>query len=173
VIIGPREDPRLLAADLVEAARAAGVRLATAESLTGGLLAATIVAVPGASSVFRGGVIAYATDLKAAWLGVDNALLDVRGPVDPDVALAMAAGVRLRASADLGMSTTGVAGPGPADGRPSGTVHLGVSGPGGDRVRSLVLGGDREAIRRGSVHALLRLALEALPPAARAAHGEP
>src|SRR5262249_24538664 len=92
--------------------------VAVAESLTGGLLGAAITTVPGASVVFRGGVIAYATDLKAALLGVPAALLAERGAVDPDVAGAMAAGVARRLGATAGGATTGVAGPGPADRQP-------------------------------------------------------
>ena len=85
--------------------------VAVAESLTGGLLGAAITTVPGASVVFRGGVIAYATDLKAALLGVPAALLAERGAVDPDVAGAMAAGVALRLGATAGVATTGWPGP--------------------------------------------------------------
>src|SRR6266704_749499 len=85
--------------------------LAVAESLTGGLLAATIVDVPGASRAFRGGLVVYATDLKASLAGVPADLLDARGPVDPDVAVELALGARRRCAADWGLSTTGVAGP--------------------------------------------------------------
>ena len=106
------------AADVLAALGQAGLSLAVAESLTGGLLAATLVDVPGASAVFRGGVIAYATDVKATLLGVDPALLAERGPVDPQVAAQMATGVRVRLGADVGVSTTGVAGPDPQDGQP-------------------------------------------------------
>lgn len=103
--------------------------VATAESLTGGLLAATIVDVPGASVVLRGGLVVYATDLKATLAGVRRDLLDARGPVDPDVAIALAAGARRRCAATWGVSTTGVAGPTPQDGIPVGTVYVAVSGP--------------------------------------------
>src|SRR5262249_45561777 len=105
--------------------------VAVAESLTGGLLGAAITTVPGASVVFRGGVIAYATDLKAALLGVPAALLAERGAVDPDVAGAMAAGVAQRLGATVGAATTGGAGPDPADGQPPGTVHIPVCAGGG------------------------------------------
>lgn len=131
-----------------------------AESLTGGLVAATLVEVPGASRVLRGGVVAYATDLKATLLGVDAALLAERGAVDPDVAVAMAEGVRVRLGADVGLATTGVAGPDPQDGQAPGTVHLAVVAPGAVEVRSLVLPGDRAAVRHGSCAALLQVALE-------------
>src|SRR5215470_10980125 len=90
--------------------------LAVAESLTGGLLAATLVDVPGASKVFRGGLVVYATDLKASLAGVPADLLAERGPVDPDVAVALAAGARERCGATWGLGTTGVAGPEPQEG---------------------------------------------------------
>jgi nicotinamide-nucleotide amidase len=134
-----------------------GETLATAESLTGGLVAATIVDVPGASAVFRGGLVAYATELKAALVGVPNDLLKARGPVDPDVARALARGARERCGADWGLATTGVAGPDPQDGHPVGRVYVAVSGPGVDEVRELTLTGDRPAIRAGSVAAVLVL----------------
>lgn len=134
-----------------------GETLATAESLTGGLVAATIVDVPGASAVFRGGLVAYATELKAALVGVPDDLLKARGPVDPDVARALARGARERCAADWGLATTGVAGPDPQDGHPVGRVYVAVSGPGVDEVRELTLTGDRPAIRAGSVTAVLVL----------------
>jgi nicotinamide-nucleotide amidase len=142
-----------------------GITVATAESLTGGLLCATLVDVPGASAVVRGGVVAYATELKATLLGVDDGALARTGPVDGLVAEQMARGARARTGADLGVSTTGVAGPGPADGFEAGTVFVGVAAdwiPGGTRHERLALTGDRAAIRRASVDAALnqvRLAL--------------
>jgi nicotinamide-nucleotide amidase len=131
--------------------------VAVAESLTGGLLGAAITTVPGASSVFRGGVIAYATDVKAALLGVSAALLAERGAVDPEVAGAMAAGVRERLGAAIGAATTGVAGPDAADGKPPGTVHIAVSTAGGTVVQTLALSGGRDEIRRDTVERSLRL----------------
>ncbi|MGN6175404.1 MAG: CinA family protein [Streptosporangiaceae bacterium] len=131
--------------------------VAVAESLTGGLLGAAITTVPGASTVFRGGVIAYATDVKAALLGVSAALLAERGAVDPDVASAMAAGVRKRLGAAIGAATTGVAGPDAADGKPPGTVHIAVSTAGGTVVQTLALSGARDEIRRDTVERSLRL----------------
>ena len=103
-----------------------GRTVAVAESLTGGLVVAALVGVPGASKVVRGGVVAYMTDLKASLLGVDEALLARVGPVDPDVAAAMARGVAVRLGADYGVATTGVAGPDPQDGHPVGEVHVAV-----------------------------------------------
>lgn len=136
--------------------------VAVAESLTGGLLGAAITTVPGASVVFRGGVIAYATDLKAQLLGVSAALLAARGAVDPDVAGAMAQGVRDRLGAAIGVATTGVAGPDPADGKPPGTVHIAVSARGGPVVRTLALAGSRDEVRRVTVEESLRLLWDVL-----------
>jgi PncC family amidohydrolase len=131
--------------------------VAVAESLTGGLLAASLVEVPGASVVFRGGIVAYATDLKSALLGVPASLLERYGAVHPDVASAMAAGVRSRLGATFGMATTGVAGPDPADGQPVGTVHIAATGQLSDVRRSLSLAGDRRSIRDQTVVETLRL----------------
>lgn len=136
--------------------------VAVAESLTGGLLGAAITTVPGASVVFRGGVIAYATDLKAQLLGVSAALLAARGAVDPDVAGAMAEGVRDRLGAAVGVATTGVAGPDPADGKPPGTVHIAVSAGSGPVIRTLALAGTRDEIRRDTVEGSLRLLWDVL-----------
>ncbi|MFD4653286.1 CinA family protein [Streptomyces sp. NPDC056721] len=107
-----------------------GETLAVAESLTGGLVAADITSVPGASRVFRGSVTSYATELKRDVLGVDGTLLAERGAVDPEVALQMATGVRRVLGADWGIATTGVAGPDEQDGQPVGTVFVAVVGPG-------------------------------------------
>ncbi|MFI6157491.1 CinA family protein [Kitasatospora sp. NPDC051170] len=139
------------------ALRAEGATVAVAESLTGGLLAAALVDVPGASATFRGSVTAYATALKASVLGVDEGLLDVYGPVHPVVAAQMAEGVRRLLGATYGLATTGVAGPEPQDGRPVGTVHLAVAGPGGSLVTSPRLSGARATIRHGAVTAALEL----------------
>lgn len=148
-----------------EAVRLVGARgetFATAESLTGGLVAATVVEIPGVSAVFRGGLVVYATDLKHALAGVPEELLAERGPVDPDVALALAAGARRRCAADWGLATTGVAGPDPQDGKAVGTVFVAVDGPGGGVVRQLQLAGNRPVIRTESVTGVLRLFAERL-----------
>ncbi|WP_414930903.1 CinA family protein [Streptomyces sp. Je 1-369] len=166
---------KVRAADaLVRLLSARGETLAVAESLTGGLVAAEITSVPGASKVFRGSVTAYATELKRDVLGVDGTLLEERGAVDPEVARQMADGVRSVLGADWGIATTGVAGPEPQDGRPVGTVYVAVSGPdvesmrgyavGGARgkVAALRLNGDRSEIRMESVRSVLTLLLERL-----------
>lgn len=124
-----------------------GQTVAVAESLTGGTVAARLVAVPGVSTVFRGAVVAYATDLKATLLDVPPELLAQRGPVDADVAARMAEGVARRLDATYGLSTTGVAGPGAAEGIAAGTVFIAVAGPGDTHVRALHLSGDRASVR--------------------------
>ncbi|MGN6472746.1 MAG: CinA family protein [Mycobacteriales bacterium] len=135
------------AARIHELLRSRGESLATAESLTGGMVGAILTEVAGASATYRGGVVVYATDLKAGLLGVPAALLAERGPVDPDVAVAMAEGVRSRLSATWGVALTGVAGPEPQGGKPVGTVCVAVSGPGGTAVGEQVFPGDRTGIR--------------------------
>ncbi len=136
--------------------------IATAESLTGGLLAATIVSVSGASAWMRGGVVAYATDVKNSLLRVDADLLTRVGAVDPDVATQMAEGARGALGADVGLATTGVAGPDPQDGKPVGTVYIAVATPEGVRVERLALSGSREQIRSETVQRTLALCLQEL-----------
>jgi nicotinamide-nucleotide amidase len=144
--------------DLVTALRARGQTLAVAESLTGGLLAATLVEVPGVSKVFRGGLVVYATDLKATLAGVDPNLLAARGAVHPDVAVALAVGATWACGADWGLGTTGVAGPEPQAGVTVGTVFVGLAGPANVKeVLGLRLHGDRASIRAQAVSAALRL----------------
>lgn len=152
------------AADLVARLTATGQTVAVAESLTGGLVAAALTDIAGASVVVRGGVLAYATDLKAQVLGVDEALLARVGAVDADVAEQMATGVRSLMGATYGLATTGVAGPDRADGKRVGTVFVAVVGPGSSRVRALSLSGDRAAVRTQSVLAVLALLAEELVP---------
>ena len=134
-----------------------GETLATAESLTGGLVGGALTDVPGVSAVYRGGVVVYATDLKAKLAGVPEDLLAAVGPVHPDTAAALAAGVRERLEATYGLATTGVAGPDPQAGIEAGTVYVAAAGPGSVQVRKLQLTGDRAAVRRASVLAVLEL----------------
>ncbi len=146
-----------------------GETLAVAESLTGGLVAAELTSVPGASRVFRGSVTAYSTELKRDVLGVDAALLEQRGAVDPEVARQMAAGVRQVLGAGWGIATTGVAGPETQDGKPVGTVFVAVAGPDGSgKVAPLRLNGDRAVIRRESVRSALIMLSGELKENARA-----
>jgi len=149
-----------LAADVLRAVGSAGETLAVAESLTGGLLCARLVDVPGASAVLRGGVVAYATELKAQLLGVEPELLARVGAVDDEVAVQMAAGAAQRLGAVRGVATTGVAGPRPQDGRPVGTVYVATWARGDASVRRLCLDGDRAAIREEAVNAALELLLD-------------
>ncbi|HEY8473381.1 MAG TPA: CinA family protein [Natronosporangium sp.] len=156
----------MIAEAAVARLRGRGETLAVAESLTGGLLAATLVEVPGSSAVFRGGLVVYATELKHTLAGVPAPLLAERGPVDPDVALALAAGAAARCGADWGLGTTGVAGPEPQDGVPVGTVFVACARPDGAAwVRSLRLDGDRATIRHATVKAALDLLVELAPAA--------
>lgn len=133
--------------------------VAVAESLTGGLVAAVLTGTPGASATFRGGLVPYATDLKASIAGVSEALLARTGAVDPQVALELARGVRARLSATWGVGVTGVAGPEPQDGRPVGTVFLAAVGPDGETVSELELTGDRNSIRSQTVAHVVTLLL--------------
>lgn len=127
------------------AERAATV--AVAESLTGGGVGAMLSETPGATATYRGAIVAYATELKTSLLGVPADLLAERGPVDADVAVAMADGVRARLVSTYGVAVTGVAGPDAADGTAPGTVFLGLSGPAGSRSHALRLPGPREQVR--------------------------
>jgi nicotinamide-nucleotide amidase len=119
----------MIGAEVVSALSERGQTVAVAESLTGGMVCAALIEVPGASAVVRGGVVAYATELKHRLLDVDGDLLASNGPVDPDVAAQMALGVRERLGADWGLATTGVAGPEWQDGVAPGRVYLAVAGP--------------------------------------------
>jgi nicotinamide-nucleotide amidase len=145
---------------LVARLKERGETLATAESLTGGLVGAALTDVPGVSAVYRGGVVVYATDLKATLAGVPEDLLAEAGPVHPDTAAALATGVRERLGATYGLATTGVAGPDSQAGVEAGTVYVAAAGPDAVRVRKLALNGDRAAVRQGSVRAVLELAAE-------------
>ncbi|MBV9205140.1 MAG: CinA family protein [Actinobacteria bacterium] len=148
-----------MAGQILDRLRADGQTLAVAESLTGGLVAAALTDVPGASVAFRGGVVAYATELKTGLLGVDAVMLRRHGAVYPPVAAAMAQGVRARLGATYGVATTGVAGPEPSDGQPVGTAHIAVSATDDTVVRTIALTGDRQEIRRLTVEHALGLLL--------------
>jgi nicotinamide-nucleotide amidase len=153
------EAAREMATEIIKRLTQAGDTVATAESLTGGLVAAALTDVPGSSNAFRGGVVAYATELKAQLLDVDVAMLKRHGPVYAPVATAMAEGVRNRLGATIGVATTGVAGPGPQDGLPAGTVHVAVSFAGDTVVRTMALQGNRDEVRRLAVERVLGLLL--------------
>jgi len=149
-----------LASGLIDRIRGLSLTVAVAESLTGGLVIARLVAIPGASAVVLGGIVAYSSELKHSVLGVDGSLLVATGPVHPQVAEQMADRVRTVLAvggrrADIGLATTGVAGPGAEGGHPAGTVYIALAV--GDSVRSLrlSLSGDRQAIRERAVSELL------------------
>jgi nicotinamide-nucleotide amidase len=150
---------RDLAAQVLDRLQAGGHTVAVAESLTGGLVAAALTDIPGASAAFRGGVVAYATELKARLLGVDARMLAQHGAVYAPVAAAMAEGVRTRLGATYGVATTGVAGPESSDGQPVGTAHIAVSVADDTVVRTIALTGDRQEIRRLTVEHALGLLL--------------
>jgi len=146
------------AIDLLKQLEGKGLKLAIAESLTGGLLCSELVAVAGASNVVLGSVVAYQTGLKSSLLGVNSQLLESNGAVDPEVAVQMAEGIRSRMSLQLllatdsviGVSTTGVAGPDEQDGKPVGTVFIAVAGKHGVKVWEEHFSGDRSSIRAQS-----------------------
>lgn len=147
-------------AEALAALRERGWTLGVAESLTGGAVSAALVTVPGASAVLLGGVVAYATPVKHTLLAVDADLLERYGPVHAEVARQMAAGVREAVAvdgrpADVGVSTTGIAGPESPDGQPVGTVHIGVVTPTTSRTEQFRFFGDRDAVRAQSVTAVL------------------
>jgi nicotinamide-nucleotide amidase len=149
-------DPEGLS-ELVAALKRKGETVATAESLTGGLVAALLTSVPGSSAVVRGGLVVYATPLKHELAGVDSELLDEHGPVYPDVAAQLAAGARVVCGATWGIGLTGVAGPDPQDGIEPGVVHIGVSGRDVAEVHTIGIEGNRHQVRSAAVAKALDL----------------
>lgn len=151
------------AAEVLDALARKGLHLAVAESLTGGLLTSAFVDIPGASKVLLGSVVAYQTELKHQLIGVSRALLQEQGAVDAEVVAQMASGIRVKFANKSGLdesdvvavATTGVAGPESQDGKPAGTVFIGISGPTGDFVYPLALAGTRSEIRSATVVAAL------------------
>ncbi|WP_374999561.1 CinA family protein [Aeromicrobium sp. CTD01-1L150] len=149
------------AACAITALRSCGHRVATAESLTGGLLCATLVDVAGASDVVVGGVVAYTPEAKVELLGVDAVVVDERGTVDPETARQMARGaLACVPGATLAVATTGVAGPDPSEGHPVGTVFVAVADARDVRVERLVLAGGRAQVREGTVAAALSMLID-------------
>ncbi|MDX2379544.1 MAG: competence/damage-inducible protein A [Acidimicrobiia bacterium] len=139
-------DDETMESVVLECCRVRGLTLATAESVTGGLVGARLTGVPGSSDVFRGSIVSYATDVKRSLLGV------AEGPVVSErAARQMAVGVRELLGADVGLSLTGVAGPDEQDGQPVGTLFFGMAGPGFDEVVHASLGGLRDQMRQFSV----------------------
>lgn len=149
-----------LAARCLEVLRSRGETLATGESLTAGLISAALAGIPGASAVLRGGVAAYATDVKVSVLGVDAAVIESFGVISQECALAMAEAARIRFEATWAVAATGVAGPDRQDNRTVGTVYVAVAGPLGVQARELHLTGARQGIRLRSAEAALDLLLD-------------
>lgn len=140
---------------------AAGLRVATAESCTGGLVAHLLTEVAGASGYFRGGVVAYANEVKVRLCGVDPALIEAHGAVSAQVARAMAVGVRERLEADLGCAVTGIAGPeGGTPAKPVGLTYVAVADPRETSVRRVLWTGDRHENKRASAGLALELLIE-------------
>lgn len=159
-------DPGLqaLAGEVLGACRVAGVRLASAESCTGGLIAAALTQIPGSSDVFERGFVTYSNDAKAEQIAVPRALIAAHGAVSAEVAEAMAAGALSHSQADLSVSTTGIAGPGGAtEAKPVGLVYIGLARQGTAPIHvRQVFEGDRDAVRRATVEAAFTLLLGAM-----------
>jgi nicotinamide-nucleotide amidase len=152
------EDERPVEELVLDLCRQRGLTLATAESSTGGLVAARLTSVPGSSDVFLGGVVAYSNEVKVAELSVPSVTLERHGAVSVETAAAMAAGARARLGADVAVSVTGIAGPGGGSPeKPVGLVYLHAEGPEGGRARELNLPGDRAAVRGRTTAAALHL----------------
>lgn len=148
---------------LVAACKERGVKVATAESCTGGLVATRITSVPGSSSVFLGGVVSYANAVKSELLGVPQELLGRAGAVSAECAEAMAVGVRERLGADVAVSVTGIAGPdGGTPLKPVGLVYFGVATAAGVKSERQQFAGDREAVRLQATDRALALLMEAV-----------
>jgi PncC family amidohydrolase len=157
-----------LVAALGDRCLAAGLTVVTAESCTGGLVAAALTSVPGSSGYVRGGIVAYADEVKVAALGVRPETIAHHGAVSAQTAVAMAEGARRRLGADLAVSVTGVAGPGGGSAeKPVGLTYIAVAGPAGTSVARHLWNGDREDNRRASLIAALEALLEAAGGAGR------
>ena len=157
------DDDRTIARIVGDALTVRGWTIATAESCTGGLVAAAITEVPGSSAWFPGGGVAYANEAKQSLLDVDAEVLTREGAVSEGVARAMASGARRAFAADVGVAVTGIAGPGGgSEAKPVGTVHVAASGPDGALHRQVRIPGDRATVRRRSVSIALHLVRELL-----------
>ncbi len=157
-------DSRLkLAQQVVQLAQEKTVSLGTAESLTGGLISGSLTSISGSSSVVRGGIVSYTNDIKHAVLGVEEALLNTQGAVCADVARQMAEGAKRKLGCDIAISVTGIAGPtGAEEGKPVGTVFMGVASKDTVRIERFQFEGDRAAVREQTVTAALQAFLAEL-----------
>ena len=152
-----------LAAEVLHRLAACGLTLATAESCTGGLLGKLLTDIPGASNAYKGGVISYVSEVKHRLLGVEQETLDICTAVSRETAHEMAKGAREAVKADVGVSTTGLAGPdGDGTGRPVGLVYIALDMEGFSYCRELPLTGDRSEIRAQAAHEALLMLLEFL-----------
>jgi PncC family amidohydrolase len=156
------DDSSTVAAQLHAALLERGLTVASAESLTGGALGDLLSSTAGASATYRGGVVTYATDLKQSLLGVSDETVETYGVVSAQCATQMARGVRELAGSDWAVSTTGVAGPSEQEGKPAGTVYVGVAGPACAEAVRLHLEGDRRAVRVQTCGAALAVVLDAV-----------
>ncbi|SIQ49835.1 MULTISPECIES: CinA family protein [Acidiphilium] len=151
------------AAAVVARAKALGLRVASAESCTGGMIAAALTDVAGSSAMFGFGFVTYANEAKVALLGVDAAVLAAEGAVSEAVARAMAAGARARSGADVAVAVTGIAGPdGGSAAKPVGTVWCAVAGRDGVVAERRVFAGDRAAVRAATVAWALEMVMARL-----------
>lgn len=151
-----------LAASVIAALKERGMTVATCESLTGGMICAALVDVPGASAVVRGGLITYQTDTKTLLVDVPASLIGQHGVVSAEVARAMAEGARQKLGVDIAVSATGMASPGGEEDPPAGTVFVGIAAEGFVRAIPLMLAGTRQEIRRQTVQAALEGILAAV-----------
>jgi nicotinamide-nucleotide amidase len=154
-----------IAGEAVAGAIERGLTVATGESLTAGMVAAVLADIPGASGMLQGGVVSYQNSVKTDVLGVPRELLDAVGAVDGQVAAAMAAGARRICGADIGLSTTGVAGPEPHGGKDVGAVYIGIATADGSTAYPYSFEGNRPEIRALACAAALERLLEVVAPA--------
>lgn len=148
--------------EFIEILKTKNITLGVAESLTGGLLSATIVNISGASQIYKGAIIAYAPEIKTQLLSVDPQVIQTQGTVCSQVAIQMAKGVKQALQADLTISTTGVAGPGPHENKPAGTVYVGISFMNKETSFLFKTNGNRQEIRCKTVEFCIDKALELL-----------
>lgn len=153
------DDQNEVATALHAALEQHGLTIASAESLTGGEVAGALSAAPGASGTFRGGVVAYGTDVKVSMLGVAQQTVDTEGVISDACAAEMASGVRRLLGADVGLATTGVAGPVEQEDKPVGRVHVAIATADGVQTRELSFAGTRAEIRAATVDAAIAWAL--------------
>ncbi len=144
-----------ISASIADLLRSRGESLSTAESITGGLIASAITDIAGASEVFRGGIIAYSNEVKMNELDISAAMIEKDGVVSESIAIAMAKSARKKFHSTWAISSTGVAGPGPAGGVAAGTAWIGIAGPDFEQGIEISITGTREIVRSGAVESAL------------------